>query len=282
MSKAKAFYELSKPGIVYGNLITAVAGYLLACKLRVDWVSFIGMAVGLSLVIAGACAVNNLYDRDIDTKMDRTKKRPSVTGEVSLKAGKVFAVLTTVIGIVVLGFSTNILTMLIALLGFVVYTTAYTFSKRITHHSTLIGSISGATPIVGGYVAYSGHIDAVAIIIGLMMLVWQMPHFYAIAIYREKDYKEAGIPSLPSVAGKKITSYWMMFYTLLFALLSVLLYRYAPVGIIYLTVMGLTSLLWLGLNFSGLFTKGLDVWAKRSFLSSLMVMVIMSLALAFR
>ena len=282
MSQAKSYYRLCKPGIVYANLLTTIAGYLLASQLDIKLSSFSGVIIGFTFIVAAACIVNNLYDRDIDIKMERTKNRPSVTGAVPLINGAIMAAVLVLIGTFMLLIMDNVLTMMIGLLGFSVYTTAYTISKRRTYHSTLIGSISGATPIVGGYVAYSGRIDAAAIVIGLMMLVWQMPHFYAIAIYRDADYRSAGIPSMPITIGKRATAYWMLFYTLVFALLAMLLYRYAPVSIVYLLVMGLVSVCWLALNLSGLFSGRIEDWAKRSFLSSLIVMLVMSLAIGFR
>lgn len=278
----KDYYRLSKPGIIYGNMITAIAGYLLACSLHIKWLSFLGLVIGLSLVIGSACVFNNLYDRDIDAVMERTKKRPSVTGRISTRSGIIFGSLIGISGFTILGLFTNTLTLMVAALGFVVYVTAYTYSKRRTHWSTLIGSVSGATPIVAGYTAFSGRMDPAALIIGLMMLVWQMPHFYAIAIYRDKDYRAAGIPSLPVVAGKRVTGYFMVFFSLAFLIFSVLLYVYANVGLVYVLVMGSVSLFWLGLNISGSFAKSIDAWAKRSFRSSLMVMMIMSLAIGLR
>ncbi len=278
----KAYYELSKPGIIYGNILTAVAGYLLACRLHLHFSSFGGMVAGFMLVIGSACAFNNLADRDIDAKMTRTKNRPSVNGQISTKAGLVYASILAVTGFCLLFSLANPLTALIAAIGFIVYTTAYTYSKRKTHHSTLIGSISGATPIVGGYVAFSGHLDVAAIIIGIMMILWQMPHFYAIAIYRDEDYRRAGIPSLPVIAGKKTTGNYMVVYSLLFAIACILLYRYSNVGLTYLIVMLVVSTFWLGLNIAGLFTKTIEIWAKKSFHSSLIVMLVMSMAISFR
>ena len=278
----KAYYQITKPGIIYGNLITAIAGYLLASDLKINGKSFSGLVIGLGLVIAAACTFNNLADRSIDRKMTRTKNRPSVSGKISLKTGLVYGSILLFVGIILLGLMTNILTLLIGLLGFVVYVSAYTYSKRKTSLATLIGSVSGAMPIVGGYTAFSGRIDSVSITIGMMMLVWQMPHFYAIALFREKDYQKASIPVLPLTAGHRSTGYWMVFYSLLFAMFSISLYWLGPVGLPYLIIMGLVSLLWLGYNFKGLFDTSITSWAKKDFRYSLIVLIIMSLMLALR
>ena len=278
----KAYYQITKPGIIYGNLITAIAGYLLASDLKIGAKTFVGLVIGLWLVIGAACTLNNLADRSFDSKMSRTKDRPSVTGIISLRAGLVYAFSLLTLGIISLGFLTNFLTIVIGLLGFVVYVSAYTYSKPKTSLATLIGSISGATPIVGGYTAYSGHLTVAGIMIGLMMLVWQMPHFYAIAIYREKDYRQASIPVLPITAGHRVAAYWMVFYSLLFAVFSIAFYWFGPVGLPYLIIMGLVSLLWLGFNFKGLFNNATVSWAKKNFRYSLVVLLVMSIMLAFR
>jgi len=278
----RAYYNLAKPGIVYGNLVTAVAGYLMASRLKLTIISFVSMFVGYALVIGSAGVFNNLYDKDIDTKMDRTKKRPSVTGEISLMNSVIYGLALLLIGLVVLALGTNLISLSIAMIGFIVYVSAYTYSKRKTHYSTLIGSISGATPIVGGYVAFSGHFTLIAGLLGLMMLLWQMPHFYAIAIYRYKDYRQAKIPTLPIVAGRKTTNYMMVFYTTLFIIASLALYHYAHLSLFYLVVVLASSLFWLGFNIRGLFIGSIKSWARKSFFMSLVVVVLMALMVALR
>ena len=146
----------------------------------------------------------------------------------------------------------------------------------------MIGSISGATPIVGGYVAYAGHFNMTALIIGLMMLVWQMPHFYAIAIYREKDYKNAKIPVLPVTKGYKIAGFWMALFSFLFVALNLALFWVGSVGKIYLIIMGAVSIGWFAYNLSGLFSHSVVSWAKKDFRYSLIVMLTMSVMLALR
>lgn len=278
----KAYYQIIKPGIIYGNILTTIAGYLMACDLHLDLKSFVGAVIGFCLVIGSACTLNNLADRSIDANMERTKKRPSVTGVISLKAGLIYASVLLGGGVVLLVLFTNITTLVVGLVGFVVYVSAYTYSKRKTDLATLIGSVSGATPIVGGYTAFAGHFTLTALIIGMMMLVWQMPHFYAIAIYREKEYRRAKIPVLPITSGYKTTSYWMVFYSFLFLLLSVSLYVYGPVGIAYLLVMSVVGALWLAFNLKGLFLKTFAGWAKQDFRYSLIVLLVMSLMIALR
>ncbi len=280
--KIKAYYNLAKPGMVYGNLLTAIAGYLLASGLRLKWSQFIAMAIGTALVMGSACVLNNLADRDIDSLMERTQKRPSVNGDISYRQGLVFAVLMLASGMLLIVFKVNALCALIGLIGFVDYAFVYTYSKRKTYHATLIGSIAGAAPIVGGYVAYSGHITLAALIVGLMMFLWQMPHFYAIALFREDDYRKANIPVAPISKGHKFTKYSMVIYTIAFSLASFALYAYSNLNIFYLVVMAVLATLWLAINVKGLLVDKLEAWAKQSFLVSLIVMSVMSLVVAVR
>ena len=278
----KSYYHLTKPGIIYGNLLTACAGYLMASRLKPEWKSFIALAIGLSLVIGSACVLNNLYDRDIDKLMDRTRRRPSVSGEVSVTNGLIYAIAMAVIGFGLLILLVNSRTAIVAAVGFVIYVVLYSYSKRKTHYATLIGSLSGAAPIVGGYVAFSGTLNSTAWILGLLMVVWQMPHFYAIAIFRAKEYKSAKIPVLSVVHGDKITCYFMLVYSLLFIALIILLYRSEHLGLAYLVVMLIVSIGWLIVNIYGLFVSSLKQWARKSFFASLVVLLVMSLMVAIR
>ena len=278
--RLKALYRVAKPGIVYGNLITVVAGYLLASGLKVHATSLAAAVFGIAMVIASACVANNLADRDIDSIMERTNKRPSVSGEISVGAGVIYALVLAAIGFSILALFTSQWCVVIGLVGYVDYALLYTYFKRKTYHATLIGSISGAVPIIGGYAAYSGHLTPAAWIIGAMMLVWQMPHFYSIALFRAKDYRRAGIPVMPAVLGRKTTGVWMVFYAALFLAAALLLYFYGPVGLAYLSVMGAVALAWLVFNIRGLVSGLADQWAKQNFRYSLIVMLVMSAAIA--
>ncbi len=281
-SRVKDYYTLAKPGMVYGNLLTAIAGYLLASKLSLNWTQFIAMLAGTALIMGSACALNNLFDRDIDALMKRTHKRPSVSGAVSTKSGIIFVIVLALLGTVLLALFVNWLCVAVGLVGFIDYALIYTYSKRKTYHSTLIGSLAGAMPIIGGYVAYSDHLGVTAVIVGLMMLLWQMPHFYAIALFREADYRKAGIPLLPIVKGHAATTKAMVAYNLLFLIAVLSLYYYSKLGVAYVLVLGTVALAWLIYNLQGFKKISLASWARRSFTYSLLVMVIMSVMVAVR
>jgi protoheme IX farnesyltransferase len=135
-------------------------------------------------------------------------------------------------------------------------------------------------PIIGGYVAYSDHLNGAAVLIGLMMLLWQMPHFYAIALFREAEYRKANIPLLPIVKGHEATTRAMIIYNALFLISVISLYFYSKLSIAYILILGLSALAWLIYNLKGLKLESLKTWSRRSFAYSLAIVVVMSLMIA--
>lgn len=193
MAKLRAYYTAMKPGIIYGNLMHAVVGVALAYLHDWSWTAVVGALAGTTLVIAAACLINNYIDRGYDLQMERTKSRPTVTGEVSTAETWGLALLLGIAGFTILALTTNLLTVLLGVVAFVWYIGPYTFSKAYTIHSTLIGTVPGALPAVAGYTALSGQFDSAALALFVVLVAWQMVHFYAIAIFRQRDYKAAGL-----------------------------------------------------------------------------------------
>src|SRR5690348_2228318 len=156
------------------------------------------MLAGLAFVMASGCVFNNYIDRDIDAAMGRTKDRALVVGRISKRAAFVYGTMLGAAGFGLLVFFTNMLTVAVAGTGFFFYVFMYSlWSKRRTVHSTIIGSVAGATPPIVGYAATSGRLDLAAALLFLTLVLWQMPHFYAIGIRRFGEYAAAGIPILP-------------------------------------------------------------------------------------
>jgi heme o synthase len=276
-NNTKAYYQLTKPGIIRGNSITAAAGFFLASDGILHLGLFLAMLGGLSLVVASACVFNNYIDQDIDKKMARTRTRALVSHAITERAALVFGTTLGLAGILLLGLYVNLLTCFVALTGFIFYVFIYTSLKRKTVHGTLIGSISGATPPVAGYTAVSQTIDINAILLFLVLVLWQMPHFYAIAIYRLADYKAATIPVLPIVKGLSMTKKQIMAYIVAFGLLAPALAIEGKVGTIYVLIMVVCSGAWLSIGLSGFQKEVNDVaWAKKMFFFSLLVITAFS------
>ena len=278
VSKAtvKRYYSLTKPGVLYGNALTAVAGFLFAAGVvhHFKFWLFIALNVGTTLVIASACVLNNFLDRDIDSMMERTKKRATVTGKVGGRNAVIFSIVLGVVGLAVLILWTNMLVVAIGVGGFIDYVLFYgMLSKRLSMHGTLVGSISGAAPILAGYCAVVDKLDAGAIIVFAILFLWQMPEFYSIAVYRRDEYKAAGVPVISVVLGIKKTKIQIFLYTVAFVIATLLLTVYGYTGVIYAIVMGLLGVYWIWLGAKGLNAKDSNKWARKMFHFSLIVLL---------
>ncbi len=276
----REYYWLTKPGIIYGNLITAAAGFFLASKGGFDsWLFFSALA-GLAFIIASACVFNNIIDHDIDERMERTKNRAMASKSISRSSAILFSVLLGIIGVLILHFYTNPLTLSVALAGLFVYVAVYTPVKRYSVFGTLIGAIPGATPPVVGYLAATNQIDAAAVILFLILICWQMPHFYAIAIYRLDDYTRARIPVLPVKKGIWITKINILAYIILFTVAAAMLTIFGYTGIFYLTIAGLLGLTWIWFAIRGFKTDNNKLWAQKMFRFSLVVLLLVSVMIS--
>ncbi len=277
----KTYYMLTKPGIIMGNVITTAAGFALASSNSFDYVLFSLTMLGLSFVIASAGVFNNYIDRAMDAKMERTKNRPLANGTVSSIGALVFASFLGVVGISILLVYTNLLTAFVAFFGFFVYLVLYAFWKYRSFYGTIIGSIAGGVPPVVGYCAVSNTFDAGAFILFMVLVLWQMPHFFAIATYRIEDYKAASIPVLPITKGMYITKIHMALYIVAFTVTALLLTVMGYTGKAYFGVTVLMGFTWLLLCLNGFMIKNDAVWARKMFVYSLVVIMVLSLTITF-
>jgi protoheme IX farnesyltransferase len=273
----KQYLQVTKPGIIFGNLISVIGGFLLAAKGSIDFPLFLATLVGVSLVVASGCVFNNFIDRDIDRIMERTKNRVLVKGLIPPKTSLVYATILGIAGFALLYIGANPLAMWLAVMGFVVYVGVYSlYMKRNSVYGTLIGSLSGAAPPVIGYCAVSGQFDTGALILLLIFSLWQMPHSYAIAIFRFKDYQAAGIPVLPVVKGISVAKHHIIVYILAFMIATLMLTLSGYAGYKYLVVAAAVSIWWLGMALKGYKTENDVVWARKLFGFS--IITIMSLS----
>jgi heme o synthase len=275
------YYLITKPGIVLGNLLTVAAGFLLASKGQIHIGLFLATMLGLALIMASACIFNNYIDRPLDKKMERTKNRALVTGLISGKNALAFATLLVILGGLALWFFTNPLTTAIAAFGFFVYVVLYSLWKSKTVYGTAIGAIAGATPPLVGYTAVANQLDAGAIILFLMLVLWQMPHFFSIALYRLDDYTKAGIPVLPLEKGIARTKVHMVIYIIAFIFSTAALTYWNYAGYLYLTVALSFGALWLALCLKGFYCLNEEHWAKQMFRLSLVLITAICLVIPF-
>lgn len=274
------YYQLAKPGIVYGNLVAALAGFFLASRGNVNWLWLFWFAAGLSLVIASACVLNNIYDAKWDLKMARTKNRAIPAGLISKFKAGIFAGLLLFAGSLILFYFLNLPSLLCAWFGFFIYVFFYTPLKHRTVYATLIGALAGAAPPASGYAASAGRLDLGGYLLFLLLVAWQMPHFYAIAIYRKADYQSAGVPVWPLVKGFFSTKIQMLVFVGIFMLTNAALVFYG-----FLAKSAGAALLFLGAwwffkTVQGFKAADEQFWARKLFLFSLIVLVVESLLLS--
>ncbi|OUS76743.1 protoheme IX farnesyltransferase [Paenibacillus sp. MY03] len=271
-SVTKVLFETIKIGIIKSNLIAMVAGLTMALFVHdipfMDRIGNIALAlIGSALVIGAAGIFNNLYDRDIDSIMDRTKNRPTVSGIIDTWSGLIMGGWIALGGLVAL-YIASPLSALMGFLGLFLYVVPYTmWTKRRTIYNTEVGSLSGAMPPLIGWAAISPdifHPGAIALFV--LMVIWQMPHFYAIGIRRMEEYRAANIPMLPVVKGIKRTYVQMNVYLVALFMSSFLFWSFNP----YIAIANaLLSLGWLILSINGYRRKQEEKWARSMFIFSL-------------
>jgi len=268
------YYALTKPGIIYGNALAAIAGFFIAVHKHVDFRICILMLLGISLIVASGCVFNNFIDRDIDAKMERTKNRPLVRGAVSPHNAIAFGIFLSLLGAATLYF-TNILTVAVAFFGLFIYVIVYSlWCKRNTLHATVIGAVAGAVPPIVGYTAVSHSLDLGALILFLILFTWQMPHAVAIAIRRLDDYKAAGIPVMPVALGIMPAKAQMLAYSVAFFIASTALGLAGYAGVMYLAGMAVAGSIWFALCLQGFWAKDEKTWAKKVFMFSLILILV--------
>ncbi|GGP08145.1 heme o synthase [Oceanobacillus neutriphilus] len=277
MPLLKILSQTVKTGIIRSNLIPMFAGLTLSLytyhigileKLPEILFAFLGSI----FVIGAAGAFNNLYDRDIDAIMKRTQGRPTVTGEIRPATVLWLGIVMAAAGIILLSLATP-LAGLLGFLGLFFYVVPYTmWSKRRTVFNTEIGSISGAMPPLIGWASMYPDITHPAILgLFIIAVIWQMPHFYSIAIRRHEEYQAAGIPMLPVVKGVRRTYIQTNIYLIIMFGISFLLSSLS-VGLMLVSL--IMSLGWLILSIFGYNRMDPEKWAKSMFIYSLIHMTI--------
>lgn len=276
-----SYLQLIKPGITLSNTVTAIAGYLFAAGLN----GFNGRillltSIGVAMVIASACVANNIIDRNIDTKMKRTRERAVASGQINIQSATLLSAILGIGGLLMLGAGVNALTALLGVLAYVWYVVIYTFSKRKTPFSTIIGAVCGALPPVAGYTAATNQLDLTAVILFMLLFVWQLPHFYAIAIFRQSDYQKAGIPVWSIKYGKVSTRRQIMFWLAVFALLVAFVTMSGEASVYFAFVMVPAALYW-AVDGAVSFRRLDEIaWARRTFGTSLFILILLAFSLS--
>ncbi|MFP3014174.1 MAG: heme o synthase [Arsenophonus sp.] len=269
------YLEVIKPGIIFSNSISVIGGFLLASKGKIDYFLLFSTLLGVSLVVASGCVFNNYIDQDIDQVMERTKNRSLIKRLIDPKFSLIYATILGISGIFLLYITTNPLSVIFAVIGFIIYVCIYSlYMKRKSVYSTLIGSLSGAAPPIIGYCSVSNKFDIVALILLFIFSFWQIPHSYSIAIFHLKDYKIANIPVLPVINGTFVTKIHIFLYILAFMIATIILAISGYTGYKYLIVSVAMNLLWLCMAMYGFKNQKDDsIWARRLFILSILIII---------
>jgi protoheme IX farnesyltransferase len=229
------YYALTKPGVVQLLVFTAIVGMFLAVPGMVPWTALIAGSLGIGLAAAAGAVVNQILDQRIDAQMARTRNRPLPQGRIGERDALAFAMGLGLAGLAVLVLFVNVLTAALTFASLIGYAVVYTvYLKRATPQNIVIGGAAGAAPPVLGWTAVTGTVDPHALLLFLIIFTWTPPHFWALAIARRLDYERADIPMLPVTHGEEITKSFVVYYTILLILVTVLPYITGMTGLFYL------------------------------------------------
>ena len=229
------YLELGKPKVVALIVFTAVVGMFLAVPGWPPVWKMLAGTLGIALASSGAAAINHVLDRRIDAVMYRTRHRPLPTGRLSEPQALGYALILTLLSMLILAGLVNPLTAALTFSSLAGYAVVYTvFLKRRTPQNIVIGGAAGAAPPLLGWAAVTGHVAPGAVLLFLIILIWTPPHFWSLAIARREDYAKADVPMLPVTHGVTYTKIQVLLYTLLLLGVSLLPYAVGMAGILYL------------------------------------------------
>jgi len=273
-----ALVELGKPSVAGLVMVTMLCGALVAPGPR-PLVRLSIALFGTALVVAAANALNMYIERETDALMRRTASRPLPSGRLAPEVALWFALACGVIGLTVLVLWVNLMSAGLALLALVSYVLAYTPLKRSTGFALHVGAVPGAIPPLIGWASMTGSLAPRALPLFLILLVWQLPHFLAIATFRREEYARAGLVVQPNASGLDATRRSIIVWSALLIVVSLSPLALGMAGLWYAVV---ASLLGFGFFAFGAFGRGdktVERWAKLLFLASLPYLVLVYAAL---
>ena len=234
-SSFQNFLALCKPRVTTLIVFTAMIGMFLATPNMVPLNILLAATIGIGMASGAAAAFNCLVEQKIDAKMARTRGRPLPTGQLTSNQTFIFATIMASIGLSILYFLVNPLTMWLTLATFVGYAVIYTvFLKPATPLNIVIGGLSGAMPPALGWAAVTGTVSAEAWILVLIIFAWTPPHFWALALYRREEYAKSGLPMLPVTHGEEYTRLQILLYTIILVAVTLMPFAMRMSGFIYL------------------------------------------------
>ena len=230
-----SYINLCKPKIVLLLTVTALVGMLLSINFYSNILDGLASLLGFALLAGASAALNQKFDRETDKNMNRTKKRPLASGEISLFSALTFTAILLFVGSSLLLYFSNLLTLLITTFGFIFYSLIYTiYLKWATPQNIVIGGLSGALPPLIGWTAVNNDISLLPLTLVLVIFLWTPPHFWPLAIDRLEEYKKEGVPMMPIAKGVSRTKKEMVVYAILLLAASLAPFFYGLTGYFYL------------------------------------------------
>ena len=251
-----SFVTLCKPKIVLLLTVTALVGMLLAVEFYSNIFNSLASLLGFALLAASSAALNQIFDRESDKNMARTKERPLASGDISLVQALTFTTILLFVGSSLLLYFSNLLTLLITTFGFIFYSLVYTiYLKWATPQNIVIGGLSGALPPLIGWTAVTNEVSLLPLILVLVIFLWTPPHFWPLAIDRIDEYEKEGVPMMPIAKGVTRTKKEMVVYAVLLLGASLAPFFYNLTGYFYLISTTLLNLYFIYLCISYLDDK---------------------------
>jgi heme o synthase len=273
------YWALTKPRVTQLAVFCAVIGMFLAVPGLPDWRLLLSATIGIWLLAGAAFAVNCLVEREIDSRMARTARRPMARGEITVVQTLLFSGLIGGAGMWVLYTLVNPLTMWLTFATFVGYAVIYTIIlKPATPQNIVIGGLSGAMPPALGWAAIANDVPMQAWILVLIIFVWTPPHFWSLALYRRDDYAKSGLPMLPITHGLAFTQFQILLYTIVLVATTMLPFAVKMSGLIYLASASILGIIYLWYAWR-LYKHYSDLIARQAFTYSIIYLSILFVAL---
>jgi protoheme IX farnesyltransferase len=273
------YWALTKPRVTQLAVFCAVIGMFLATPGLPDWRLLLSATIGIWLLAGAAFAVNCLVEREIDSRMARTARRPMAMGEISVNQTLLFSGVIGGLGMWVLYNLVNPLTMWLTFATFVGYAVIYTIIlKPATPQNIVIGGLSGAMPPALGWAAIANDVPMQAWILVLIIFVWTPPHFWVLALYRRDDYAKSGLPMLPITHGLKFTQFQIWLYTIVLVATSVMPFAVRMSGLIYLVSASVLGAIYIWYSWR-IYKHYTDLIARKAFKYSIIYLSLLFAAL---
>ena len=229
-----AYIQLTKPSIIYLLVLTAATAMFLVDGFETNLLMALTGIFGIGLIAASSAAINQILDLEIDGKMKRTDRRPLVSGKIPVINAITFAAILFIIGSFLLLTFNNFLSWALTVATWIFYAFLYTrILKFAGPQNIVIGGLAGAMPPVLGWVALTGSISPLPLLLVAIIFVWTPPHFWALAIDRIEDYENANVPMMPVVKGIEYTKIQILLYSFLLLASSLLPFAIGSLGIFY-------------------------------------------------